>query len=120
MNLPEMEAPALTVAELTAALAEPDTHCQHAGCPNIGVGVYDTGGTTEPDAYYCFTHMTDEGYCWGCLYAMAGTEAFDFSESGLCGECQANPDVTGEEPEDDEYEYWAEFDDPEDYDHADC
>jgi hypothetical protein len=107
MNIQQAQADGLSADEDASAYAETDAcrPCEHAGCTAFGVGVYLHGGDPEPESWFCFTHMTDEGFCWGCLLFSAGEEAFDFSKSGLCGECQANPDITGEEDEWDEDDY---------------
>lgn len=93
----------MQVGDPTKPHDPPDVRpCEHAGCTTMGVAVYLHGGDPEPDGWFCHTHMTEEGFCWGCRYFCAGEEAFDFSTSGLCGECRANPDITGEDYDEDE------------------
>ena len=77
--------------------------CRVEGCHEAAIPCYDSGGPPDdPDDLLCADHCQQFGYCWGCGMLWAGTEVFDFSPRGLCGECihQFRQD------EDDEPEAW--------------
>lgn len=63
-------------------------YCQVAGCMNDAIPCYISGGPPDdPDDLLCADHCQENGYCWGCGVLWAGSETFDFSPRGLCGEC---------------------------------
>lgn len=62
--------------------------CEHDGCTEMGIPRYLHSIDTEPMGWYCDEHTKEGGFCWMCSTFAAGTEAFDFSSTGLCGSCQ--------------------------------
>ncbi len=77
-------------------------------CQELGIPCYFDWSNMEPDAWYCTEHAHNEGFCPGCGLYHAGTESFDFSPSGYCGQCQESFE---DEVEDDDYDDEFEDDD---------
>lgn len=56
-------------------------------CDNPGAPCF-LPGRQEPEGYYCTNHAQQEGFCWGCGQFWGGVESFEFSDTGLCEECE--------------------------------
>lgn len=71
--------------------------CQEEGCENKGIPCFihwfnEDAGRYQTDVdYFCQEHCFENGYCWKCGRFCEGIEAFDFSETGMCPECEAEP-----------------------------
>lgn len=89
--------------------------CQTEGCQEQGKPCWFTPGT-RPDAYHCFDHRADAGFCIGCGLFYAGIERFDFGPGkGYCEHCwyEICQDYYCEQHEgEDDYGSWDYFDDP--------
>ena len=74
-------------------------YCDKEGCKEPAIPCYLPYNMPpdDPDDCLCVDHCTDAGYCWGCGYFCAGLESFDFNPRGLCSECRDDPDLTGED-----------------------
>lgn len=80
--------------------------CEEEGCFNPGEPCWYDPTQDEPDAHYCYDHMFDAGFCWGCHTFWGGVESFEFiNPNHLCDNCKYDPDYNWElreEYEDDE------------------
>jgi hypothetical protein len=81
---------------------ETGTECKNRGEPCLLPNWDDS--PEESIEWYCYEHMHSAGYCRGCRLFWAGCEDFDFDPHGLCSNCRHNPDVTGEDDWEDEYD----------------
>lgn len=84
--------------------------CEHEGCTETGIPCYLNWIDEEPNGWYCPDHAHENGFCPGCGLFSAGIESFDFSQSGLCENCQDELESEMYEPDeydeyDDEYDY---------------
>lgn len=75
--------------------------CEHEGCSEIGKPRYIHSVDIEPNSWLCHEHAKEGGFCWSCSLFAAGTEEFDFSRSGTCGNCQEEIEVDLVEDDDD-------------------
>jgi len=65
-------------------------YCQIDGCHQPAIPCYISGGPPDdPDDLLCAEHCFGQGYCCGCGRLWAGNERFDFSELGMCGDCES-------------------------------
>ena len=66
--------------------------CQIKGCKELGsfYGNYEDfmRNRTENMVCLCDRHAFDEGWCVGCGRQMGGIETFEWSDNGLCEDCQ--------------------------------
>jgi len=74
-----------------------DAICQEEGCNNKGIPCFirwfneDAGRYETGVDYFCQEHCFEHGYCYKCRRFWAGIEDFDFSQTMLCPECEAEP-----------------------------
>lgn len=63
--------------------------CEAEGCKALGMPLFLNGDSVRSGPFYfCYDHMRGAGWCPGCLIFCGGLEDFDYSSTGLCGECE--------------------------------
>ena len=76
--------------------------CEHQGCANEGIPCWlpDTAMNGEQDAYFCYEHCYEEGFCSACGTFNSGITSFDFNNPRqLCDNCRSIDDAEGDEDE---------------------
>ena len=74
-----------------------DAICQVEGCENKGIPCVlrwfnDEIGRYQTDVdYFCQDHCFEMGFCYKCGRFWAGVEDFEFSDTRMCPECEAEP-----------------------------
>lgn len=86
---------------------KPKQHpCMEDGCKSTeGIACFYEVGD-QPDVYYCWEHIVQNGFCRGCGQFWAGVDSFDFQHYGWCDNCwdQVSEPESEFEYEDDYYE----------------
>ena len=84
--------------------------CEHEGCKEPGLACFLPDDQDAPSYFYCRDHAQEGGFCSACGNFWGGVESFEFDPDGLCDNCRHDPDITGEEP-DNEEDYVEDFED---------
>lgn len=75
-------------AAYSLKLAWHPTRCQHKGCKSEGLRCTVGYGTEEHEAWYCWDHASDYGFCRVCGSFWGGIESFEFgAHPGICEFC---------------------------------
>lgn len=86
-------------------------NCQEPDCTNSGSECFYPDSDT-PDHYYCCSHASKNGFCYGCGQFYGGVEQFEFPQfygniEGFCPNCSEEIKEEWREADDDvEYEEW--------------